>query len=999
MSRSTHPQTNFTGGEWSPRADARIDIDKYNNSANIIQNFLINQVGGAFFRPGTVFANTAANSAAGKICLQSFIYSSSQAYIIEAGNQYFRFYINGGLLTSSGSPVSLTTPYAIADVFSLRGAQQADVKYFVSSLGTYAPQKLTRLSGTSFVLNQVNLIGGPFQSNNNSATTVTVSSDTNALTSSINPWAASTSYIAGNFVSNSGNNYYCLKSNTSGSSFASDLAAGFWAQCNVGAGAIGQAYVPFISTVANNFTPSNLGLTQSGPTSAGNGVYLGPYVTNSGSTYECVVPHISGSSFATDLAAGKWTLVATASIPAWGTTNYYVPNTLVTNGGNSYYCLLANTAGASFATDLAAGKWKLLSAAPAWVGSSTVSTINLTVQIPAWTATTQYTQGAFVTNSGSTYICVLPNTSSSTFATDLASGMWKLQNFFQSGHVGSLFGVSPVTSAGGTFVITTFVSATQVQGYIQNTPSGMQGCLCTNGNATTNWAFGAFSNVNGWPTSLVFYEQRLYYGMGNEFYGSSIGAFDDFSAGSQLATDSVDYQLLEDLLNNIGWLQGSTFAMKAGTSDGSFFISSGTQNQPISPTNILAQKQTTWGSAVINPARLYDAIYYASSDLNQLRELRWYLDIESDRSVDMTLMADHMFQSGGGIVMINDQSYPQGRLWVPRGDGQLPVLTRNIEQEVTGWCRFIMGNTSGGPGVVESLEIIPTPSGPSQIWVSVLRVIAGVQTRCIEYFSPETYTNPWDPIRMDCSLTYNVPITITGISVGLAPAYQITVTAPSHGLSNGQQVKIDNVVGLTQLNGNFYKVANVTTNTFTLVDLTLQANTVSGFGFGTYLSGGQVRLMVTTVSGLSYLNGENVVVTCDGGLPGSQQVFTVSGGSITLPTPAAVVNVGLPYQGMIQLQKFAGTAQGKMTRIYLATIRVVSSLGLQVGTDLTKLATYKFAIPNNPVGHAPALFTGDLEIGWQTGWSKTDQVYLVQNAPLPLFISGGFFRTESEELD
>lgn len=799
MGRETHPQTNFTGGEWSPRADARIDIDKYNNSASRIENFLINQVGGAFFRPGTYFSNTAKNSSAGKICLIPFVYSTSQAYVLEAGDKYFYFYANGGRVINAGNPVSVTTPYAIADVFSLRGAQNGDVKYFVSSLGTYQQQKLIRLSATQFALVPVITIGGPFQSTNISTTTVTASSDT-------------------------------------------------------------------------------------------------------GST-------------------------------------------------------------------------------------------NLTVTIPAWGAGNQYTQGAWVTNSGTTYTCVLPNTSGTSFTVDLNSGYWKVAAFFQSGHAGSLFAIGASSAALGTVVITTYNSPTSVSGYVQNLPSGAAGNLATSGSAQTSWAFGAFSTVSGWPTSCVFYEQRFYYGMGNTFYGSTIGAFDDYSAGTELTSDAVDYELLEELLNNIGWLAGSTFAMKAGTSDGSFYISSGTQNLPISPSNILAQKQTTWPSSVISPARLYDAIYYASSDINQIRELRWYLDIEADRSVDMTLMADHILMDGGGAVMIDDQSYPQGRIWVPRNDGQIAVLTRNIEQEVQGWCRIIMGNTSGGPGIVESEAIIPTAAGSSQIWVSVLRVINGTPTRCIEYFTPETFINAWDPVRMDCALTYNVPVTITGIT----KSPYCLVTAPGHGFTDGMQVKVDNVLGMTQLNNGFYLITNPTINNFTITDSS--GNPINSSGFTAYQSGGQVRKMVTSISGLDYLDGENVVVSCDGGLPGKQQVFTVSAGSITLPQPAAVVNVGLPYTGIIQLQKFSGTAQGKMTRIYLATMRVVKSLGLKVGTDLTKMSAYKFAIPNNPVGPPPSLFTDDLEITWQTGWSKTDQVYLVQDVPLPLFICGGFFRSESEELN
>ena len=54
--------------------------------------------------------------------------------------------------------------------------------------------------------------------------------------------------------------------------------------------------------------------------------------------------------------------------------------------------------------------------------------------------------------------------------------------------------------------------------------------------------------------------------------------------------------------------------------------------------------------------------------------------------------------------------------------------------------------------------------------------------------------------------------TITGIT----QANPAVVTASSHGYSNGDHVWINNVVGMTEVNGRRYTVANKTTNTFEL---------------------------------------------------------------------------------------------------------------------------------------------------------------------------------------
>ncbi len=84
------------------------------------------------------------------------------------------------------------------------------------------------------------------------------------------------------------------------------------------------------------------------------------YVWQSALLYKCAVAHTSGT-FATDLTAAKWTLVST--VDAWVTLTVYALGAFVTTNALYYKCLEAHTAGV-FATDLAAGKWQLSSTKP-----------------------------------------------------------------------------------------------------------------------------------------------------------------------------------------------------------------------------------------------------------------------------------------------------------------------------------------------------------------------------------------------------------------------------------------------------------------------------------------------------------------------------------------------------------------------------------------------------------------------------------------------------------
>lgn len=171
---------------------------------------------------------------------------------------------------------------------------------------------------------------------------------------------------------------------------------------------------------------------------------------------------------------------------------------------------------------------------------------------------------------------------------------------------------------------------------------------------------------------------------------------------------------------------------------------------------------------------------------------------------------------------------------------------------------------------------------------------------------------------------------------------------------------------------------------------------VDGTAYCAYVSSGQVRKMVTTITGLSHLNGEAIQVQVDGALPTGDNAFTVSGGSITLPAKAAVVHAGLPYQGTIQMLKTSdgsniGTGQTKMRRVYLAALRITRSLGIKVGIDATHTDPIFDGTPALP------LVSADQDKFPNTGWDQEVEFVIKQDLPLPAHILSIILRSEIEE--
>lgn len=145
-------KTSFTGGEWAPSLYGRTDLQKYASACRTMKNFIIHPHGGASNRAGTQFIHEVKDSSA-KTRLIPFQFSVTQSYILEFGNQYIRFYKDGGIILSGSVPYEITTTYLTADIPLLKFVQSADVLYVTHP--TYPPRKIGRTAHTSWTITTI----------------------------------------------------------------------------------------------------------------------------------------------------------------------------------------------------------------------------------------------------------------------------------------------------------------------------------------------------------------------------------------------------------------------------------------------------------------------------------------------------------------------------------------------------------------------------------------------------------------------------------------------------------------------------------------------------------------------------------------------------------------------------------------------------------------------------------------------------------------------------
>ena len=110
MTYTSPRYTNWTAGELSDRLDGRTDLTRYFNGAKTLENFLVYPAGGAARRPGTKFIHEVKVSAnAARLIPFEFNTTTADTYVLEFGNNYFRVYQDGGIVTETGKTISGAT--------------------------------------------------------------------------------------------------------------------------------------------------------------------------------------------------------------------------------------------------------------------------------------------------------------------------------------------------------------------------------------------------------------------------------------------------------------------------------------------------------------------------------------------------------------------------------------------------------------------------------------------------------------------------------------------------------------------------------------------------------------------------------------------------------------------------------------------------------------------------------------------------------------------------
>lgn len=467
------------------------------------------------------------------------------------------------------------------------------------------------------------------------------------------------------------------------------------------------------------------------------------------------------------------------------------------------------------------------------------------------------------------------------------------------------------------------------------------------------------------------------------------------------ANSAIQETLLSRDVNAIRWLTSASQGLLAGTYAAEWVMAPTDNGGALSPLNFDAKETSFFGSANLDAVKAGNATLYIQRAQRKLREMNFFFQVGTFRSTDLSELSEHL--SLPYITKLAVQKETQPIIWAVRSDGALLSLTYNRDDMTVkaGWAQHVLGGQSdsgGSPPVVTSIAIIPDPTIVfDQLWMVVKRYINGATIYTVEcmtnFFNDGTPQE--DAFHLDCGLTYDNPLTITGIS-SASPA---VVSSTAHGLSNGSTVKITDVVGLnkttTDVDGNksianlvnelTFVVASAATDSFALHDAA--GNAIGSTTFSAYISGGKIRKLVTSISGITFLENETVSVWADGGI--HPDAVVSNSGVLTLVFPAAKVQIGYSFTSEGQLLRpdagsAEGSAQGQIRRVNRVGLLLHRIGDLLIGMDFKKLMPLKFIRADvNLADTAPTLFSGMSQDLVESGYDFDGQFCFRQNTPAP----------------
>jgi hypothetical protein len=529
-------------------------------------------------------------------------------------------------------------------------------------------------------------------------------------------------------------------------------------------------------------------------------------------------------------------------------------------------------------------------------------------------------------------------------------------------------------------------------GYIGETPAGV--LMFQDNNIAPDFSITPptydviFNGPDNYPGAVTYFQQRrAFAGTENQpenLWMTKTGTESDFSYSIPVNdTDRIAIQVASRTANTIRHLVPLNQLLLM--TDQSEISVSPTNTDTITPSTIAARPQAYVGANNVQPQVVNNSLLYCANRGGHVRELGYQWQVSGYTTNDISLRAAHLFDN----LEIVDQAFmkaPYQVMWFVSSNGMLLGLTYIPEEQIGAWHH----HTTWG----DFESVASAPEGvEDRLYAVINHTVNGTTMRWIGRMSTRNFDQLEDCFYVDAGATYDGSVQISGITLtvrevlGPAPLGGTCAISASAALfAYPDTTDVGSVLVLRGSDGNNYRFQILSVSSATAANsLPLDGFHALIFEFATITVWTWAR---SQFSGLDWLEGETVAILADGAVE-PQQVVT--GGTVTLEHPATLVTIGIPYGPAIETLPLSlqidGMGQGRQKNINRVWVRVYRSSGILAGPLGGNLVEYKQRT-TEPYGSPPNMITDEIEIVIPAGWQDSGQVYIAQDAPLPLTIVG-----------
>ncbi|MBO4516730.1 hypothetical protein J5751_04870 [bacterium] len=506
-----------------------------------------------------------------------------------------------------------------------------------------------------------------------------------------------------------------------------------------------------------------------------------------------------------------------------------------------------------------------------------------------------------------------------------------------------------------------------------------------------------FTAQTGYPSSVAFYENRLFYGgIKNKptfIYASDVGYYDKFSlTGTDDDLDGFVFDLTQTN-NNIDWILPTQTSLICGAQDGLLFCNGGSSSIAMTKKNFVSKKASNDGSSSSSPVLVENTAIYIDTTERNTRSFIYDLITETFNTDNLNIANNDYTISGIKQICSLKQKYDSVYALLNNGDVMFCNFLQNEGINCWTYLKFYnevvqIQNIPRSYDTFEDLIFLVKENGNYYI----CKLADEVEFKHREDFYTGNKTeDELTYIRysnekakqlnyLDMSNTFANYYTST---LTFNPTTNVMTSTASDFLSGDVGKRI---VYYTET-GKDYGIFEITEYT-SATQVKVESIRYNGYS-STTISKWYKTFNTLTLTDSYYYN-KTISVIGDGGYIGDFEVS--NSGVVNFNRQLSVATIGFKYLSTAKSLNLGYDVEGNNTQITnknisKVDIRFINSAGGKFGTDRYDLETIQEFDPNGHYDSIPLLMNGDIERHILDNWDKQKAYYIIQDQPLPLNVN------------